>query len=144
MATWDAGLPLDTDEIRNGAKQIRDDKQALLDTLSEEHDFPNSGKHKDINVISGDFKLHNGICLVNQDIAEDAEELVVDSLSLGDANYAVFFETSWETAASIRVKDDEGFTIAFGTAVPAVASPTPAAPYDTHIVSWMVVKTGAA
>lgn len=144
MPDWNIEEPADTDAIKLGAGVIRKDKETILTVLEKEHDFPTSGKHKDVSIISGSLTLHDGICNVKTLIDEDAAVFSSPTFSpaLASANYAIFHETSWKTPTSITAKTTTGFSLSFGTAVPA-DSGTVAEEDATHTVSWMIVFGGA-
>ena len=59
--TWDPTEPDDEDAGTAFATQLRQDKDNIKDALAEEHDFPTTGKHKAMGVISGNLAMHTGI-----------------------------------------------------------------------------------
>jgi len=131
--TWNTGSPQNTDAIKNGPRLIRNDKLFLKEKLQEEHDFPASGKHKNISIISGNLTLHSGISLVQVGLGNGVSSYTASGLDEPDAEYAVFFETSWGVAAAVTEKETNEFTITFLTKTPDALQK----------ISWMIIRSGA-
>ena len=129
---FDETKPANTDKIKDFPALWRGDKDTLLTNLSLQHDFPTTGKHKDVSVISGNFSMHNGISRKGVAVSEDATSYVQGSLSIGTTDYAVFVEPSWATGCSISGQSASAFTINFSIKAPAAAT-----------VNWILIETGA-